>query len=147
VAAHVKTVAVVQARTASTRLPDKVLKPILGTPMIEVVLERLRRARGVDEIVLATSDTPADDRLAAHVHKLGVTVFRGSERDVLDRYHAAAKLARADIVVRVTGDCPLVDPELVDAAVSSFKSANAFSSGSTTLENVRAELPVGLQPQ
>jgi glutamate-1-semialdehyde 2,1-aminomutase len=119
----VKTVAIVQARMGSTRLPDKVLRPILGTPMIELLLERLRRARELDEIVLATSDSPGDDPLAAHAQLLGTTVFRGSERDVLDRYHAAATGAHADIVVRVTGDCPLVDPGLVDEAVRAFRGA------------------------
>lgn len=118
-----KTVAIVQARMSSARFPDKVLKPILGTPMIEIILERLRHARELDEIVLATSDRPADDALAAHVRGLGLEVFRGNERDVLDRYHAAASLAHADIIVRVTGDCPLVDPGLVDAAVAAFRSA------------------------
>jgi glutamate-1-semialdehyde 2,1-aminomutase len=119
----VKTVAIVQARMASTRLPDKVLRPILGTAMIEVLLDRLGRARELDQIVLATSDLAADDRLAEHVQKLGIVVFRGSERDVLDRYHGAAGFVGADVVVRVTGDCPLVDPQLVDDAVLAFKRA------------------------
>jgi glutamate-1-semialdehyde 2,1-aminomutase len=119
----VKTVAIVQARMGSTRLPGKVLRPILGIPMIELVLERLGRAREIDQIVLATSDLPADDPLVRHARGLGVPVFRGDERDVLDRYHGAASLARADTIVRVTGDCPLVDAGLVDAAVTAFRGA------------------------
>jgi glutamate-1-semialdehyde 2,1-aminomutase len=119
----VKTVAIIQARMASTRLPDKVLKPVLGTPMIGLLIERLRRAHELDQIVLATSDTPADDRLAEFVQGIGVPVFRGSEHDVLDRYRAAALAAQADVIVRITGDCPLVDPQLVDAAVIAFRRA------------------------
>ena len=91
--------------------------------MIEVLLDRLGRARELDQIVLATSDLAADDRLAEHVHETGLIVFRGSERDVLDRYHGAAGFVGADVVVRVTGDCPLVDPQLVDDAVLAFRRA------------------------
>jgi glutamate-1-semialdehyde 2,1-aminomutase len=126
-----KTVAIVQARMDSTRFPGKVLKPILGTPLIEILLQRLGRATRVDQIVLATSADPNNDELAAHADKLGITVYRGSEHDVLDRYHAAAALAQADIVVRITGDCPLVDPALVDAAVTALRKAGVDYASNT----------------
>ncbi len=120
-----KTVAIVQARMGSTRLPDKVMRPVCGTPMIELLLGRLRGARHVDEIVLATSEDPRNDALAQHVEALGYRVFRGSERDVLDRYYKAAVLSSPDAVIRITGDCPLVDPALVDQVVEAFRAAGA----------------------
>ena len=115
-----KTVAIVQARMGSTRLPDKVMRPICGTPMIGLVLKRLARATLIDEIVLATSEDPRNEPLAQHVRQLGHAVYRGSENDVLDRYYQVARAARADVVVRVTGDCPLIDPDLVDAVINRF---------------------------
>src|SRR5262245_66416880 len=118
-----KVVAIVQARMGSTRLPGKVMKPVGGVPMIELLLSRLGRAQEVDEIVLATSEDPRDEPLARHVASLGIRGFRGSENDVLDRYYRAAMEADADAVVRITGDCPLVDPKLVDEIVRAFKAA------------------------
>jgi glutamate-1-semialdehyde 2,1-aminomutase len=118
-----KTVAIVQARMGSTRFPGKVMKPIRGTPLIELLLERLSRAEEVDQIILATSQDPRNGPLAEHVRKLGHTVYRGSEQDVLDRYYEAARLGNADVVVRVTGDCPLIDPALVDSVITAFKAA------------------------
>src|SRR5262245_59745058 len=118
-----KVVAIVQARMGSTRLPGKVMKPIGGVPMIELLLSRLGRAQEVDEIVLATSDAPGDQELARRVDALGIRCFRGSENDVLDRYYRAAVEAGADAVVRVTGDCPLVDPQLVDEIVRAFRTS------------------------
>ena len=115
-----KVIAVVQARMGSTRLPNKVMRPILGRPMIALLLERLGRAKRLDGVVLATSDAPSDEPLAAFVSSLGLGVFRGSERDVLARYHGAAQMTGADVIVRITGDCPLVDPVLVDAVVEGF---------------------------
>ena len=117
-------VAIVQARMGSTRLPNKVMKPIGGLPMIEVLLARLARAKEVNEIIVATSVDPRNQVLADHVHDLGYKCYRGSENDVLDRYIQAAKSASADVVVRITGDCPLVDPALVDEVVRRFKSTN-----------------------
>lgn len=115
-----RTVAIVQARTGSTRLPNKVMRTIGDTPMIGVLLQRLSDAKRVDGIVLATTDTAADDCLASYVRGLGYSVFRGSETDVLDRYYGAAREAGADVVVRITGDCPLVDPALVDDVCARF---------------------------
>jgi len=118
-----KTVAIVQARMGSARFPNKVMRPICGTPMIGLLLGRLAKAGRIDQIVLATSEDPKNEPLARYVHNLGYEVFRGSEEDVLDRYHAAAKLYGADVVVRVTGDCPLIDPEVVDAVIDKFSDA------------------------
>ena len=115
-----RTVAIVQARMGSTRFPNKVMRELSGTPMIGVLLERLRRAKRVDDVVLATSDDPRNDPLADYVRGLGVSVYRGSENDVLDRYYRAAQQAKADTVVRVTGDCPLIDPELVDQVIELY---------------------------
>jgi len=128
----VKTVAIVQARMSSTRFPNKVMRPICGIPMIGLLLQRLSNAKRIDEVVLATSEDPSNEPLAAYVHGLGYSVHRGSEHDVLDRYYRAARAAGAQIVVRVTGDCPLIDPELVDAVVEKF-----LQSGADYASNVR----------
>ena len=119
-----KIVAIVQARMGSTRLPNKVMKPIGGVPMIEVLLTRLACAEEVNEIMVATSADSRNQPLADHVNALGYKCYRGSEDDVLDRYVQAAELANADILVRITGDCPLVDPALVDEVIRRFKAAN-----------------------
>ncbi len=108
----------------STRLPDKVMKPLNGRPMIEVLLRRLARAKAIDQIIVATSTSERNAPLAAHVRGLGYACECGSENDVLDRFVKAAGKHQADIVVRVTGDCPLVDPELVDEVVQRFKAAD-----------------------
>ena len=118
-----KTIAIVQARMGSTRLPNKVMKPIGGSPMIEVLLARLARAKEVNEIMVATSIDPRNRPLADYVNSLGYKCYRGSENDVLDRYIKAAKSSQADIVVRITGDCPLVDSALVDEVIRKFKDA------------------------
>lgn len=110
-----KTVAIVQARMGSVRLPNKVLRPIDGVPMIGLLLGRLADAMRIDQICVATSDHPRNEPLARYVQGLGYDVYRGSEDDVLDRYFQAASQASADVVVRVTGDCPLIDPAVVDA--------------------------------
>ena len=118
-----KVVAVVQARMGSTRLPNKVMKPIGGVPMIELLLSRLSQAKEVDKIVVATSVDQQNQSLVEHVHKLGYGCEQGSENDVLGRYVQAARGHHADAVVRITGDCPLVDPALVDECVRRFKGA------------------------
>jgi glutamate-1-semialdehyde 2,1-aminomutase len=120
----VKTLAVVQARMGSTRLPNKVMKRAQGATLIELLMLRLSKAIRVDQIVLATSDDPRNEPLAEHVRALGFDVFRGSEQDVLDRYYQAARKHAPDTVVRITGDCPLVDAALVDEMIGLYESAN-----------------------
>lgn len=120
-----KVVAIVQARMGSTRFPNKVMRHILGRPMIEVLLHRLAQSKRINQIVLATSDHGRNQPLALHVQKLGFSVYQGSEDDVLDRYYQAAKLHHADVVIRVTGDCPLIDPGLVDELIDEFDKSGA----------------------
>lgn len=130
-----KVAAIVQARMQSARLPGKVLRPLDGVPVIQWICERLSRCGQLQEIIVATSRSPADDRLAETARKLSVPVFRGSEQDVLDRYYRAARAVRADAIVRITGDCPLIDPALVDEAVSRLRA------GEPELQYVSNNLP------
>ena len=120
-----KTVAIVQARVGSTRLPNKVLREVGGMPIIGLLLERLSRARTLQQIVVAIPDAAGNAPLASYVRGLGYTVYEGSEADVLDRFYQAAKLVSADNVVRITGDCPLVDPALVDQVINAFVDGSA----------------------
>lgn len=99
--------------------------PIVGKPMLELMVERLRRARTVDQLVVATTDRPADDPIAELCVRLGVGVFRGSEDDVLARVLGAARAYGADVIVETTGDCPLHDPALVDKVVADFRIGGA----------------------
>ncbi len=118
-------VCIIEARMRSSRLPGKVLKPILGKPMLELMVERLRLARTVDEVVLATTDKVDDQPLADLGQRLNLPVFRGSEDDVLLRVLEAARAHRADVIVEVTGDCPLMDPGLIDKVVGDFRIGGA----------------------
>lgn len=115
-----KTVAIVQARLGSIRFPNKVMRPICDTPMLSLLLQRLSQARRIDQIVVATPESSVNDPLAQLVRESGYEVYRGSENDVLDRYYRAAEKFQADTVVRVTGDCPLIDPTVVDAVIAMF---------------------------
>jgi spore coat polysaccharide biosynthesis protein SpsF len=115
-------VATIEARMRSSRLPGKVLRPILGRPMLQHLIERLQRAHALDGIVVATTVDPGDDPVEALATHLGVGCFRGSEDDVLGRVLQAAHQASADVIVEITGDCPLVDPVLVDRLVGLFES-------------------------
>lgn len=115
------TLAIVQARMRSTRFPGKVTKELPGgRSMIAFLLERLSRCRALDKVVVATTDRSIDDALAEHVGALGYEVFRGSESDVLDRYYRASLPHRPNVVVRITGDCPLVDPALVAEVINAL---------------------------
>src|SRR5882724_7865649 len=110
--------AILQARMTSSRLPGKVMAPVLGEPMIGRQVERLRRATRIDKLVVATSIDPSDDPLAAYCESLELTVFRGPLNDVLERYRGAlARHTQARAVVRLTADCPLTDPSLIDQVI------------------------------
>jgi spore coat polysaccharide biosynthesis protein SpsF len=128
----VKILGVLQARTTSSRLPGKVLLPVLGQPMILRQIERLKMAQRMDALVLATSTDPSDDALAAAVYATGIAVHRGSLDNVLDRFIGAASPFHPEWVVRLTGDCPLADPQLVDRLISETLAA-AADYGSTAL--------------
>ncbi len=115
--------AILQARLSSTRLLGKVMLPLAGRPMIERQFERMRRATSLERIVLATSDDVSDAPLAALCKELGVDCYRGSLTDVLDRYYQAALVFGATVVVRITGDCPLIDPQVIDKVVAARQAA------------------------
>lgn len=111
---------VLQARMTSSRLPGKVLKPILGVPMIGRQIERLRRASRLDGLVVATSVDPSDDELVSYLDSIDVPVVRGSLDDVLGRFMAVLDEYSPEVVVRLTADCPLASPAVLDRVVSSF---------------------------
>ncbi len=112
-----KTVVIIQARLGSTRLPGKVLLDLAGEPMLARVVNRVRRARRVDEVVIATTTETRDDELERICTQRGWPCYRGSEQDVLDRYYQASKAHGADVIVRITSDCPLIEPTLIDAII------------------------------
>jgi spore coat polysaccharide biosynthesis protein SpsF len=112
-----KIVAIIQARMSSSRLPGKVLMDIGGEPMLGRVVDRAERASIVQDVIVATSTEPVDDEIAKYCSGRNVSIARGSQFDVLDRYHSAALTAQADIVVRLTADCPLMDPGMIDDVV------------------------------
>jgi spore coat polysaccharide biosynthesis protein SpsF len=114
---------ILQARMGSGRLPGKVLMPVLGKPLLAYELERLQRVDNADALLVATTRLPEDDAIAALCAESGVPCHRGSETDVLDRYCQAAREVGAGRIVRVTGDCPLIDPEVVGAVIDAFDAA------------------------
>jgi spore coat polysaccharide biosynthesis protein SpsF len=139
-----RVVATVRSRMSSSRLPGKHLKPILGQPMARRLLERLKRCQKVDAVCLATSAEPPDDVLEEIAGTEGVACYRGSLDDVLGRLIGAAQSLDADIVADITGDCPLIDPGIVDAAVTRY-----LTGGCDYLTNVLDVLsfPIGFDVQ
>jgi spore coat polysaccharide biosynthesis protein SpsF len=117
-----RTAAIVQARMGSTRLPGKVLRELGGETVLMRVVGRVRQMRRIDDVVVATTTESADDPVVEAARQNGVHVFRGSEDDVLDRYYQAACSFNADVIVRITADCPLIDPEVSDHVIQQFLS-------------------------
>ena len=128
-------VAIIQARLGSTRLPRKVLADICGRTLLEHLVERVRAARTIGKVVVATTNGPADDELVRFIEARGLCgVYRGSEEDVLDRFHGCAIRESAEVIVRVTADDPLKDPSIIDRAVKLLLAQPALDYCSNTLE-------------
>ncbi|MDD1694732.1 MAG: hypothetical protein LUQ71_08410, partial [Methanoregula sp.] len=119
-----KTVAIIQARMGSTRFPGKVMKNIIGFPMVSHVVQRVSRSHLINEVVVAIPETQENDCLQELCEYNRWNLFRGSEDDVLDRFYRAACAYDADIIVRITSDCPLIDPELIDNVIDEFIKAH-----------------------
>jgi spore coat polysaccharide biosynthesis protein SpsF len=136
-------VAILQARVSSQRLPRKVMAPILGKPLLLWTIERVQRARTVDELVVATSSESADDELESLCKAAGVHCYRGSLNDVLDRFYQAAVRWKADEVVRLTGDNPLIDPQLIDDIVAFYRAGKYDYAGNA----VERTFPRGLDTE
>ena len=120
--------AIVQARLGSSRLPGKVLADLAGDTMLARVVQRLRAARRVDQIVIATTEASSDDAIVDEAERLGVVGFRGPEHDVLARYLGAMRACGADVVVRITSDCPLIDPGIVDRVIGALTRSRDYAS-------------------
>jgi len=128
---------IVQARMNSDRLPGKVMMPILELPIVALHVARLKRSRRLSRVVVATTDTPADDILVDNLHSRGIEVFRGSESDVLDRFARCASHYKLEFVVRTTADCPLVDAGYVDRMIDFYlTSEGSPRHGSISLQRV-----------
>lgn len=117
--------AILQARMSSSRLPGKVLKPILGIPMLQHQIARVQRSQRINQLVVATSDQDEDEAIAELCTRLGVACFRGSLDDVLDRYYQTSRHYPSEHVVRLTGDCPVADPEIIDAVIDEHLQSGA----------------------
>ncbi|GEL78483.1 cytidylyltransferase domain-containing protein [Tenuibacillus multivorans] len=129
-----KVVAIMQARMGSTRLPGKVLKPILSKPLLEYQIERVKQSKLIDELVVATTTKPIDEEIVHLCRQVNCHSFRGSEKDVLSRYYEAAQYYEADVVVRLTSDCPLLDPEVIDQVIQQYLKMNPYHYVTNTLE-------------
>ncbi len=127
-----KPVAIIQARMGSTRLPGKVLKPILGRPMLWHIVHRLRFVHGLQNVVVATSDMPQDEPIRQFCHAANISCFSGSESDVLDRFYQAARQFQGDPLIRITGDCPFVDPKIITELLNLYQKSGADHAGVAT---------------
>lgn len=140
-------VAILQARTSSTRLPGKVLKPILGREMLALQIERIKHAKSLSGLIVATSEDESDNAIEALCDKLEVRCFRGSLNDVLDRFYQASKLMPSEHYVRLTGDCPLIDGQLIDQMIALHKLKQADYTSNSVLPNdpkYKPTMPDGL---
>jgi len=138
-----KNLCIIQARMNSTRLPNKVLMEVKGMPLLEYEIKRIKLAKKIDKIVVASSTNPSDGKIEKLCGKIGIDCFRGSEEDVLDRYwQCAKKYPRFSAIIRITGDCPLVDPAVIDETVSFFE-ANNFDFASNAMPG-KETFPDGL---
>ena len=134
----VKVVAIIQARMSSSRLPGKVLMPLANKPVLAHIVERLSYCKMIDKIVVATTNEVSDDLVADYCKNNNIDCYRGSLKDVLDRYYQSAKIHHANPIVRITGDCPVIDPVVVDAVIT------GYLSGEYDYYGLGGEFPDGL---
>lgn len=139
-----KIVAVIQARMNASRLPGKVLKDIAGKPMLEWVVSRVKQSQKVNEIVVATTTDPSDDAIEEFCKTIGAACFRGSAFDVLDRYYQAARIHKADVIVRITADCPLLDPVLIDDVIEELQTKSLDFAANRLPPPWKRTYPLGL---
>ncbi len=114
-------IAIIQARMGSTRLPGKVMMLIQNKPLLYYVINQVKHSKNLSKVIIATTELKEDDQIVKYTESQGIDVFRGSTEDVLDRYYKCAKKYGSDIIVRITSDCPLIDPELIDKCITEFK--------------------------
>lgn len=132
---EIKTILITQARIGSTRLPGKILKEIKGRSLLKIHLDRLITCTNISKIIVATTNNEADSIISDQVTEWGYIAFRGSESDVLDRFYQSVKDENPDWIVRVTSDCPLIDPNLVDQVISFVQEENKDYGANILLEN------------
>jgi len=144
---NLRVVTIIQARMASSRLPGKVLMEIAGKPMLVWVVERASRARYVSEVVVATTTEPDDDPIEAECVRHGISVFRGDHYDVLDRFYQAAGHFSADVIVRLTADCPLIDPDVIDQTVERFIQEEVDFAANRLPPPWKRTFPIGLDTE
>jgi spore coat polysaccharide biosynthesis protein SpsF len=141
------TVAIIQGRMSSSRLPGKILMDIGGEPMLIRVVSRVRRAHAVDQVVVATTDDPSDDPVETLCHSRGIPVYRGNLYDVLDRFYQASVLYQANTVIRVTADCPLIDPGEIDHVVQAFNEQDVDFAANRLPLPWKRTYPIGLDTE
>ena len=139
-----KIICIIQARMGSSRLPGKVLKEICGKPMLDWVIRRASRSQMVDQILVAATISSDDEPIARFCEINDISLFRGSEFDVLDRYYQAASSANADVIVRLTADCPLIDPDLIDKIIHALLDEKADFAANRLPPPYHRTYPIGL---
>ncbi len=141
---NIRVVAIIQARMGSSRLPGKVLRDIHGKPMLVWVVERTRKASCVSEVMVATTSDPSDDMIEQVCRQMNIPCFRGNIYDVLDRYYQAAREAQAEVVVRITADCPLIDAGLIDMVMQRFAEEKVDFAANRLPPPYQRTYPIGL---
>ncbi|MBW6466921.1 MAG: glycosyltransferase family protein [Brevefilum sp.] len=140
-------VGIIQARMGSSRLPGKVLQDVHGKPLLIREVIRARRAQSLGQVIVATTVDPEDDPIVAVCRLQGLPCFRGDPLDVLDRYYQAAQLFRAEVIVRLTGDCPLIDPQEIDRTVRAFLAADVDFAANRLPPPWKRTTPIGMDTE
>lgn len=144
---HRKVIAIVQARMGSTRLPGKVLMNVEGKTILSHVVDRVKQSKKIDEVIVATTTLEKDDVIIKELEKINCNYYRGSEENVLDRYYNAAKLYKGDIIIRITSDCPLIDPNVIDDMINYYLSHDYFMVSNAGLQMENRTYPRGLDTE